>query len=117
MGCVPVAAAELNRVLRYAAEGKLNQNALKKVVDTMLKEGKGFDALFTLEQFQAPEIDLSELCKGIVGSNPKIVASYLGGAEKAIGALIGQAMKATKGAADPAAIRAAILAAIEEVRA
>lgn len=116
-GCVPVAAEELNRVLRYAAEGKLNQNALKKVVDTMLKEGKGFDALFTLEQFQAPEIDLSALCKGIVSDNPKIVSSYLGGVEKAIGALIGQAMKATKGAADPAAIRAAILAAIEEVRA
>ena len=36
-----------------------------------------------------------------IAANPKAVAEYKGGKKKAIGALVGQVMKATRGKANP----------------
>ena len=40
----------------------------------------------------------------VVAANPKSVADYKGGKKKAMGFLVGQVMKATKGKADPASV-------------
>ena len=37
-------------------------------------------------------------------NNPKAVEDYRGGKEKALGALVGQVMKAMKGKADPGSV-------------
>ena len=39
--------------------------------------------------------------KEIIAKNPKAIADYKGGKEKALGALVGQTMKAMKGKANP----------------
>ena len=39
-----------------------------------------------------------------IANNPKAVADYKGGKEKALGALVGQTMKAMKGKANPGAV-------------
>lgn len=52
--------------------------------------------------------DEGELCKiieQVIAENPKSVADYCNGKERAAGYLVGQTMKATRGKADPAGIR------------
>jgi len=45
--------------------------------------------------------ELEKICQEIINKNPNIVADFKGGKEKAIGALVGQVMGATKGSANP----------------
>ena len=47
---------------------------------------------------------LKEACQAAIDNNPKAVEDYRGGKEKALGALVGQVMKAMKGKADPGSV-------------
>ena len=44
---------------------------------------------------------LREISAQVIAANPKAVEDYKGGKEKALGALVGQIMKAMKGKANP----------------
>ena len=44
---------------------------------------------------------LIEVLKKVIADNPQAVVDYKGGKEKALGALVGQTMKAMKGKANP----------------
>jgi aspartyl-tRNA(Asn)/glutamyl-tRNA(Gln) amidotransferase subunit B len=44
---------------------------------------------------------IEALVDGVLAANPKSVEEYRAGKEKAFNALVGQAMKATKGKANP----------------
>ena len=46
---------------------------------------------------------LLALCEQAISANPNAVSDYLGGKEKALKALVGFVMKATRGTADAAA--------------
>ena len=46
----------------------------------------------------------------VLGANAKLVEDYRSGKEKAFNALVGQAMKATKGKGNPAQVNALLLA-------
>lgn len=50
------------------------------------------------------EDSLSKVVKEVMAANPKSVEDYRGGKERALGFLVGQAMKAMKGRGDPAAV-------------
>ena len=47
------------------------------------------------------EGELKATIKTVIDANPQAVEDYHNGKKKAIGALVGQTMKATKGKADP----------------
>ncbi len=47
---------------------------------------------------------LKTACEEAIRNNPKAVEDYRGGKEKALGALVGQVMKAMKGKADPSSV-------------
>ena len=47
------------------------------------------------------EEGLKKIVEEVIANNPKAVADYQGGNKKAIGALVGQTMKATQGKANP----------------
>lgn len=44
---------------------------------------------------------LEEVLKKVIADNPQAVEDYRGGKEKALGALVGQTMKAMRGKANP----------------
>ena len=44
------------------------------------------------------------MLKKVIADNPQAVADYKGGKEKALGALVGQTMKAMKGKANPGVV-------------
>jgi aspartyl-tRNA(Asn)/glutamyl-tRNA(Gln) amidotransferase subunit B len=48
--------------------------------------------------------ELEKIIDGVLAANPKSVEEYRAGKEKAFNALVGQAMKATKGKGNPAQI-------------
>ena len=45
--------------------------------------------------------EIEKIVDQVLAANPQLVADYRGGKEKAFNALVGQAMKATKGKANP----------------
>ncbi len=45
--------------------------------------------------------EIEKIVDQVIAANPQLVADYRGGKEKAFNALVGQAMKATKGKANP----------------
>ena len=45
--------------------------------------------------------ELSRLVAEVVAANPKVVEDYRNGKDKALGYLVGQVMKATRGKANP----------------
>jgi len=46
-------------------------------------------------------IEIERICDEVIAANPKQVADYRGGKEKAFNSLVGQVMKLTKGKANP----------------
>lgn len=68
----------------------------------MLKDGNPHTAYLTkedLEGFDNTEID--KLCQEGIAAMPKAVEDYKSGKEKALKAIVGYVMRATKGKADP----------------
>ena len=98
----PVEAAEFAKVAAMIGSGKISNNFTKKIVDTMMEQGKPFDRLFDPSEFAAVDTGAIEsVVQKVLDANPKIVADFRSGKEKAIGALIGVVMKETRGKADP----------------
>ncbi len=98
----PVEAAEFAKVAAMIGSGKISNNFTKKIVDAMMEQGKPFDRLFDPSEFAAVDTGAIEaIVQKVVDANPKIVADFRSGKEKAIGALIGMVMKETRGKAEP----------------
>lgn len=55
------------------------------------------------------EAELENIIKGLIDANPKAVADYQAGHEKAVGFFVGAVMKATKGQANPSKVNQILL--------
>jgi aspartyl-tRNA(Asn)/glutamyl-tRNA(Gln) amidotransferase subunit B len=96
-----VTAAQLNELVRLLESDKLSRNLAKRVFSQMLESGK--DATDFITEADLAGFDpaqLEALCKAAVAENPKSVADYKGGKEKAIKALVGSVMRSSRGRAD-----------------
>ena len=89
--------------MRLAEDGRVSVPAAKDVLLHMLATGR--DATDIVEREGLARLDderaLSQAVRAVVAVNPKAVADYRAGKRKAFGFLVGQAMKATGGRADP----------------
>jgi aspartyl-tRNA(Asn)/glutamyl-tRNA(Gln) amidotransferase subunit B len=106
----PVEASQLALLLKRIADGTISNNAGKKVFGLMW-EAKSEDehlADAIIEREGLKQISDSGALEAIVdevlANNAKSVEQYRAGKEAAINALIGQAMKASKGKANPAQV-------------
>ena len=89
---------ELNKLVALVEANKINMNLAKKTFSTMLETGKKVDELISAEDMAGmSEDDLIAVCKEAISANPSAVADYLSGKEKAIKAILGFAMRQTKG--------------------
>ena len=90
-------------LIQMADAGEINSSVAKEVFAVMFE--KDVDPLRYVEEHglrsQNDEGELKALLQEIVSRNPQSVADYRNGKQKAIGFLVGQAMKATSGKADP----------------
>lgn len=103
----PVGPQRLAQLIARIADGTISNNAAKQVFEALWSgEGSEVDALIEakgLKQMSdtgAIEAILDE----VLAANQKSVDEFRAGKDKAFNALVGQAMKATKGKANPALV-------------
>jgi aspartyl-tRNA(Asn)/glutamyl-tRNA(Gln) amidotransferase subunit B len=104
----PFSPAQLAKLLSRVFDNTISNNAAKQVFDAMWagENGGDVDAIIAelgLKQesdSSAIEVIIDEVLK----ANPAMVEEFKAGKEKAFNALVGQAMKASKGRANPAQV-------------
>lgn len=102
----PVSAENLAALLKLISKGTISGKIAKKVFATMWKEGGNPKEIVKAQGLVqiSDTAELSKLVDEVVGKNPKAVEDFKAGKKKAVGALVGQIMKATKGKANPRVI-------------
>jgi aspartyl-tRNA(Asn)/glutamyl-tRNA(Gln) amidotransferase subunit B len=101
-----VDAATLARLIGRIADGTIANNSAKKVFDVLWAEGGDVDAIIEAKDLKQSNDtgELERILDEVLAANAKSVEEFRAGKEKAFNALIGQAMKATKGKANPATV-------------
>ena len=107
----PVSAARLAGLLTRVADGTISGKIAKDV----------FDAMWAGEARERPTRSsprraytdfgcgaIGRIVDGVIAANPVIVAEFRAGKEKAFNSLVGKAMQATKGKANPAQVNAVL---------
>jgi len=108
IGAAPVSAAQLALLLQRIADGTISNKIAKEIFSAMweAKSDKASLADDIIESKGLKQISDSGALEAIVdevlAANAKSVEEFRAGKEKAFNALIGQAMKASKGKANPA---------------
>ena len=98
---LPFGVEEFRKLLELLEQGKLRMNLLKSTLEKMLETGKPVEALLSAEDLSGvDESALKAACEAAIAANPGAAADYRGGKEKAVKALVGAVMKATRGRAD-----------------
>ncbi len=104
----PVSAAQLALLLQRIADGTISNKIAKEVFAAMW-EAKSDNLTLADDIIEAKGLKqisdsgaLEAIIDEVLAANAKSVEEYRAGKEKAFNALIGQAMKATKGKANPA---------------
>ena len=103
----PIKPETLARLISRIADGTISNNGAKQVFDA-LWTGDGHDVDAVIEARGLKQMsdsgELERILDEVLAANAKSVDEYRAGKEKAFNALVGQAMKATKGKANPAQV-------------
>lgn len=100
---VKFSADNFSKFLKLIDDNVINKTVAKEVFEAMFNDD--IDPEKYVDEHELKMDNNTDELKGvleeIIVNNPKSVEDFHNGKEKAIGALVGQAMKATKGKADP----------------
>ena len=103
----PVDAATLARLIGRITDGTVSNNGARQVFEA-LWAGRGSDVDALIESLGLRQMsdtgELERIVDEVLAANPKSVEEFRAGKEKAFNALVGQAMKASKGKANPAQV-------------
>lgn len=100
---IPVEAKHLAGLIKIIDEGKISHTAGKEVFEELANTNKAPQEIIEekgLTQI-SKEDELEEIAMEIISANPQAVEDFKNGKAQAIGFLMGQIMKATKGKANP----------------
>ncbi len=103
----PVDAATLAQLISRIADGTLSNAGARQVFDSLWTgEGSDIDALIEAKGLRqmSDTGELERILDEVLAANAKSVEEYRAGKDKAFNALVGQAMKATKGKANPSQV-------------
>lgn len=102
----PVTPENLAKLLALIAKGTISGKIAKKVFAEMWKDGADPEEIVKAQGLvQISNTGaLKELVVKVIANNPKAVEDFKAGKKKAVGALVGQIMKETKGKANPKVI-------------
>lgn len=102
----PVTPENLAKLLALIAKGTISGKIAKKVFAEMWKDGADPEEIVKAQGLvQISDTGaLKELVVKVIANNPKAVEDFKAGKKKAVGALVGQIMKETKGKANPKVI-------------
>ncbi|MEK9939419.1 MAG: Asp-tRNA(Asn)/Glu-tRNA(Gln) amidotransferase GatCAB subunit B, partial [Methylotenera sp.] len=102
----PVDAAQLASLLKRIADNTISNNAAKQVFEAMWNGEGEVDAIIEAKGLKQVSDSgaIEAIVDEVLAANPAMVEEFKAGKEKAFNALVGQAMKASKGKANPAQI-------------
>ena len=102
-----VSSSQLASLITRIADGTVSNNAAKQVFDALwTAEGSDVDAIIQAKGLKQMNDsgELEKIIDEVLAANAKNVEEVRAGNAKAMNALVGQAMKATKGKANPAQV-------------
>ncbi len=104
----PFALADLIRLIE---DGTISAKIAKTLLKDMLDSGKDAKTLIAEQGLIqiSDEGELRAIALRVLAANPKTVDDYRAGKEKALGSLVGQMMKETRGKANPQIVNRVIL--------
>ncbi len=96
----------LAKLVKLTDAGEINSSVAKKVFEEIFD--KDIDPEEYVEEHGLKTVndegELQKVLEKIIAGNPQVVVDYKRGKEKALGALVGQTMKAMRGKADPVVV-------------
>jgi aspartyl-tRNA(Asn)/glutamyl-tRNA(Gln) amidotransferase subunit B len=103
---LPVNSSQLAALIGRIADGTISNNAAKQVFDALWSDGGDVDAIIEAKGLKQMNDSgaLEAIIDEVLAANDKNVEEYKAGNAKAFNALVGQAMKASKGKANPAQV-------------
>lgn len=100
---IPFTSKELATVIELIDKGTISSAIAKKVVVELFENPRDPEVIIKENGWIqiSDEGAIKEVVLKVLEENPQSIADYKGGKDKALGFLVGQAMKATKGKANP----------------
>lgn len=109
-------AERLAELIAMAETGRISSSAAKAVLEEMLKTGRPAEAIVSekgLEQVSDTSA-LQTIVDEVVANNQKSLDDYRNGKTNALGFLVGQCMKASKGKGNPALMKEMLLKILQQ---
>ena len=102
----PVSSDRLAGLLQRVRDDTISGRTAKEVFDAMWNGGMEADVVIQTQGLSqiSDAGEIEKIVDAIIGANPAQVADYRAGKEKAFNFFVGQAMKATKGKANPSQV-------------
>ncbi len=104
---LPLSPEDLAKCIALVESGKISRTSGSKILDAVFsgdtRTPDELVAALGLAQV-SDEGAIRAMCEEVVANNPKPVADFKAGKEKALTSLVGQVMKASKGKANPALV-------------
>ena len=99
----PVPPASLAEMIALIEKGTISGKIAKTVFESMWNEGKTATVIIKEQGLvqMSDEGELGGIVEAVIAAHPQSVADFKAGKEKAIGFLVGQIMRQTKGRANP----------------
>ncbi len=103
IGTCKITPADLGELLKMVQEEVISRNMGKAVLEEMFARGEKPGVIVEKKGLVqiSDEGALAEIIARVIDQNPKSVEDYRGGKKKAVGFLVGQVMKETRGKANP----------------
>ena len=99
----PITSKQLGELVDNIENGKISNRQAKEVLEEMCESGKG--ALEIIDEKGLSQIsdenEIESLIDNVLNSNPENVKKYKNGKDKLFGFFVGEAMKLSKGKANP----------------
>jgi len=99
------------KIVTMFSEGKLSSRSAKNLIERLTKGNFNPDTVAQIEGLiqHSDEGAIKSILEKLITENPKVVADYKAGKEASLQFFVGQAIKATKGSANPQVIKKVLL--------
>jgi aspartyl-tRNA(Asn)/glutamyl-tRNA(Gln) amidotransferase subunit B len=115
-GSCPVPPRRLAELIGLIKDGTISHNIAQQVFPKMWAQGLAPAEIIEAEGLAliSDQGELEQQVTAAIAANPKAVADYKNGKEKALGAIVGQVMRATKGQANAQMVNELVLRQLAE---
>ena len=99
----PVSPKNLGQLIKLISTNEISGKIAKDVLEDMFSSGKTARQIVDEKGLQqvTDQGEIAKVIDEVIAENPKMVEQYLAGKDKLLGFFVGQAMKLTKGKANP----------------